>query len=103
MTMISDIVCYKYKELYEFDTTVQPKVFFMFKRKEGPYYIKYYLFGIRIWKRQRNSKEAINFILSQMENHCSDMQSIIRKNTKKILKYVDEHYQEKKATPKKRK
>ena len=73
----------------------------MFERKEDSYYIKYYLFGKRIWKRQRSSKEAIDFILSQMNSHCSDMQSIMRQNTKKILKYVDEHYEAKKVTPKK--
>lgn len=75
----------------------------MFTKKEDPYYVKYYLFGKRVWKRQKSTKEAIDFILSEMQNHCSDMQSIIRKNTKKILMYVDEHYQAKKATPKKRK
>ena len=75
----------------------------MFERKEDPYYIKYYLFGKRIWKRQRSTKEVVAFIMSQMEGHCTDMQATLRKNTKKILKYVDEHYQAKKVTPKKSK
>ena len=83
------------------------KGLFMFKVKKEMYYVKYYLFGIRIWKRQRTSKEVIELIMTEMGNHCAGMQATLRKNTRKILTYVDEHYQAKqatkKATPKKRK
>lgn len=75
----------------------------MFERREDPYYKYYYLFGKRIWKRQKSTKEAVAFIMSEMENHCAGMQATLRKNTKKILKYVDEHYQAKKVAPKKHK
>ena len=75
----------------------------MFEKKEDPFYKKYYLFGKCIWKKQKSSKEMVSFLMSEMENHCTDMQSIMRKNTKKILAYVDEHYQAKKVTTKKRK
>lgn len=75
----------------------------MFTRKEDPYYIKYYLFGMRVWKRQRTSKEVVEYIMTEMGKNCANMQSILRKNAKNILTYVDAHYQAKKATPKKRK
>ena len=74
----------------------------MFAKKEDPFYKRYYLFGKCIWKKQKSAKEMVSFLMSEMENHCTDMQSIMRKNTKKILAYVDEHYQAKKVTRKKR-
>lgn len=75
----------------------------MFERKEDPYYRRYYLFGKCILKKQKSAKEMVAFLMSQMEGHCADMQATLRKNTKKILAYVDEHYQAKKVTRKKRK
>ena len=79
----------------------------MFKVKKELYYVKYYLFGIRVWKREKTAKEVLEFIMTEMESHCANMQATLRKNTRKILTYVDEHYQAKqatkKATPKKRK
>ena len=75
----------------------------MFERKEDPYYIKYYLFGKRVWKRQRTPKEVVAFIMEEMGKNCANMQSIIRQNNKKILTYVDKHYQAKKVVSKKRK
>ena len=75
----------------------------MFTRKEDPYYIKYYLFGMRVWKRQRTSKEVVEYIMTEKGKNWANMQSILRKNAKNILTYVDAHYQAKKATPKKRK
>ena len=75
----------------------------MFERKEDAFYKRYYLFGKCVWKKQKSAKEMVSFLMSEMENHCTDMQSIMRKNTKKILAYVDEHYQAKKVINKKRK
>ena len=79
----------------------------MFKVKKELYYVKYYLFGIRVWKREKTAKEVLEFIITEMESHCAGMQATLRKNTKKILSYVDEHYEAKKvvkkAAPKKRK
>ena len=75
----------------------------MFEKKEDPFYKRYYLGGKCIWKKQKSAKEMVAFIISQMEGHCTDMQATLRKNTKKILAYVDEHYQAKKVAPKKRK
>ena len=75
----------------------------MFERKEDAFYKRYYLFGKCVWKKQKSAKEMVMFIMSQMESHCANMQSIMRKNPKKILKYVDEHYQPKKTVNKKRK
>ena len=75
----------------------------MFERKEDPYYKRYYLFGKYVWKKQKSAKEMVAFIMQEMNGHCADMQATLRKNTKKILKYVDEHYEAKKVIPKKRK
>ena len=80
--------------------SLKAKELFMFKVKKEMYYVKYYLFGIRIWKRQKTTKEALEFIITEMESHCANMQSTLRKNTRKILTYVDEHYQAKKVTKK---
>jgi hypothetical protein len=75
----------------------------MFKVKKDIYYVKYYLFGIRVWKRQRTSKEVIEFIMDEMGKNCANMQGVLRKNAKKILSYVDEHYEAKKIVCKKKK
>ena len=72
----------------------------MFKKKEDPFYRRYYLFGKCVWKKQKSAKEMVSFIIDQMNGHCADMQATLRKNTKKILAYVDEHYQAKKVMPK---
>ena len=42
-------------------------------------------------------------IINEMNGHCADMQSTLRTNTKKILAYVDAHYEPKKVKPAKRK
>ena len=72
----------------------------MFEVKEDPYYKRYYLSGKCIWRKQKSAKEMVVFIMSEMQNHCADMQATLRKNTKKILAYVDAHYQAKKVTRK---
>ncbi len=75
----------------------------MFTKKEDAFYKRYYLGNKCVWKKQKSAKEMVTFLMSEMENHCADMQSIMRKNTKKILSYVDAHYQAKKVISKKRK
>ncbi|MCQ2568247.1 MAG: hypothetical protein MJ163_01435 [Alphaproteobacteria bacterium] len=75
----------------------------MFEKKEDAFYKNYYLFGKRVWRKQKSAKEMVIFIMKEMEDHCADMQSTLRKNTKKILKYVDEHYEAKKVAIKKHK
>lgn len=72
----------------------------MFEKKEDPYYKRYYLFGKCVWKKQKSAKEMVAFLMEQMNGHCADMQATLRKNTKKILAYVDEHYQSKKVVRK---
>ena len=75
----------------------------MFTKKEDPFYKRYYLFGKCVWKKQKSAKEMVMFIMNEMNGHCADMQATLRKNTRKILKYVDEHYEAKKVIPKKHK
>ena len=75
----------------------------MFTKKEDAFYKRYYLGDKCIWKKQKSAKEMVTFIMKEMEGHCTDMQATLRKNTRKILKYVDEHYEAKKVAPKKRK
>lgn len=73
----------------------------MLMNKEDAFYKRYYLGNKCIWKRQKTAKEMVMYIMEQMEGNCANMQSIIRQNTKKILKYVDAHYQAKKVVAKK--
>ena len=75
----------------------------MFEKKEDAIYKRYYLGGKCVWKKQKSAKEMFMSIINEMNNHCADMQSTLRKNTKKILVYVDAHYQAKKVVPAKRK
>ena len=75
----------------------------MFEKKEDAIYKRYYLGGVCVWKKQKSAKEMFMSVVNEMNGHCADMQSILRKNTRKILAYVDAHYEPKKVAPAKRK
>ena len=79
----------------------------MCKKKEDMFYTRYYLFGKCIWKREKSAKEMVSAMIEEMNGRCANMNAIIRKNNKKILMHIAEHYQPKKVvkktTPKKRK
>ena len=75
----------------------------MFEKREDAIYKRYYLGGKCVWRKQKSAKEMFMSIVNEMNGHCADMQSTLRKNTKKILAYVDAHYQAKKVAPAKRK
>ena len=75
----------------------------MFEKKEDAIYKRYYLGGMCIWKKQKSAKEMFMSIINEMNGHCAGMQATLRKNTRKILTYVDAHYEHKKVKPAKRK
>lgn len=75
----------------------------MFEKREDAIYKRYYLFGKCIWKKQKSAKEMFMSIVNEMNGRCADMQATLRKHSRKILTYVDAHYQAKKVTPAKRK
>ena len=39
----------------------------MFEVKEDPFYKRYYLFGKRVWKKQKTAKEMVSFLMSEMK------------------------------------
>lgn len=75
----------------------------MFEKREDAIYKRYYLGGKCVWRKQKSAKEMFMSIVNEMNGRCADMQTTLRKHAKKILAYVDEHYEPKKVKPVKRK
>jgi len=73
----------------------------MCEKKEDMFYTRYYLFGKCIWKREKSAKEMVSAIMEEMNGRCANMNAIMRKNNKKILMHIAEHYEPKKVAPKK--
>ena len=63
----------------------------MFERKEDPFYKRYYLFGKCVWKKQKSAKEMVSFLMSEMENHCTDIKSLSKKCAKYVKKSINEN------------